>query len=85
MLLRKFVYPYEYMDEWEKFNETLPKKEEFHSNLNIKDITDADYMHTKKVCKDFEIKNKVNIMICILTLFRRWGGVKRPPVPVFPL
>ena len=73
------------MDEWEKFNETLPKKEEFHINLNIEDITDADYMHTKKVCKDFEIKSKVNIMICILTLFRRWGGVKRPPVPVFPL
>ena len=46
------------MDEWEKFNETLlPKKEEFHSNLNIEDITDADYMHTKKVCKDLEIKN----------------------------
>ena len=40
-----------------KFNETtLPEKEEFYSNLNIKDITDADYMHAKKVCKDFEKK-----------------------------
>ena len=29
LLLRKGVYPYEYMDEWEKFNErTLPEKEE---------------------------------------------------------
>ena len=28
--LIKYVYPYEYMDEWEKFNETLlPEKEEF--------------------------------------------------------
>ena len=30
LLLRKVVYPYEYMDQWGKFNETtLPEKEEF--------------------------------------------------------
>ena len=30
LLLRKGIYPYEYMDHWEKFNETaLPEKEEF--------------------------------------------------------
>ena len=58
LLLRKGVYPYEYMGDWEKFNETtLPEKEEFYSNLNMEDITDADYMHAKRVCKDFEIKN----------------------------
>ena len=33
------------------------KKEEFYRNLNTKDITDADYMQAKRVCKDFEIKN----------------------------
>ena len=57
MLLRKRVCPYEYMDDWEKFNETtLPEEEEFYSNLNLENITDADYMHAKRVCKDFEIK-----------------------------
>ena len=57
MLLRKVVYPYEYIDEWKAFNEApLPKKEEFYSNLNMDDITDADYMHAKRVYKDFEIK-----------------------------
>ena len=57
-LLRKGVYPYEYMDEWEKFKETtLPEKEEFYWNLNMEDITDADYMHGKRVFKGFEIKN----------------------------
>ena len=46
------------MGEWEKFNETtLPEKEEFYSNLNMEDITDADYMHVKRVCKGLEIKN----------------------------
>ena len=45
------------MDDWEKFNETtLPEKEEFHSNLSMKDITDADYIHSNRVCKYFEIK-----------------------------
>ena len=58
LLLRKGGYHYEYMDEWEKFNETkLSEKEEFYSNLNIEDIIDADNMHGKRVCKDFEIKN----------------------------
>ena len=57
-MLRKDVYPCEYIDDWEGFNETtLPEKEEFYSNLNTKDITDSDYMHTKRVCKHFEIKN----------------------------
>ena len=46
------------MDVWEKFNETsLPEKEDFYSHVNIEDITDANYEHTKRVCKDFEIKH----------------------------
>ena len=28
-----------------------------YSHLNMEDITDADYVHAKRVCKDFEIKN----------------------------
>ena len=31
LLLRKGVYPYEYMDSWERFDETsLPNKEAFY-------------------------------------------------------
>ena len=42
----------------EKLNEaSLPEKEDFHSHLNMEDITYADYTHVKRVCKDFEIKN----------------------------
>ena len=56
--MRKVVYPYEYIDDWGKFNETsLPEKDDFYSRLNMEDITDADYVHEKRVCKDFEIIN----------------------------
>ena len=45
LLLRKGVYPYEYMDNWERFNETsLPSKESFYSNLSMEDIDDIDYL-----------------------------------------
>ena len=41
-----------------KFNKALlPGKENFYSDLNMEDITDVDYMHARRVCKDFEIKN----------------------------
>ena len=41
-----------------KINETtLPQKEEFYSNLNMKDIIDEDFMHAKRVSQDFEIRN----------------------------
>ena len=50
MLLRKGVYPYEYMDSWERFNETsLPDKKAFYSELNLEDITEKDYVHDQKV------------------------------------
>ena len=57
--MQEVVYPYEYMDDWKKFNETLlPEKEDFYSHLNMKDITDTrNYLHTKRVCKNSEIKN----------------------------
>ena len=57
LLLRKGVYPYEYMDNWERFDETLPDKESFYSSLNTKNIDDIDYRHGNNVFKKFELKN----------------------------
>ena len=38
------------MDSWQRFDQTsLPDKEDFHSNLNMEDITDVDYRHRKTV------------------------------------
>ena len=61
-LLQSAVYPYEHMDDWEKFNgPSLPKKRRFNSNLNMEDITDTDCEHAKSVCKDFKVKTKVKL------------------------
>ena len=58
LLLRKGNYPYEYVDSWERFNETsLPDKKAFYIKLNLEDITDKYYAHTQKVFKKFKLKN----------------------------
>ena len=58
LLLRKGVYPYEYMDSWERFNETsLPSKKYFYSDLNMEDIDDIDYRHGNNVFKGFKLEN----------------------------
>ena len=58
MLLRKEVYPYEYINSWERFDEKLlPNKKEFCSNINMEDIAGFDYRHEGRVFKNFNNKN----------------------------
>ena len=58
LLLRKGVYTYEYMDNWERLNEiSLPSKESLYSNLNIEDIDDIDYRHGNNVFNKFKLNN----------------------------
>ena len=60
LLLRKGVYPYEYMDSWERFHETsLPDKKDFYSSLNMENITDVDYRHAERVFKN--LNNNKNL------------------------
>ena len=48
LLLQNGVYPYEYMNNWEKFSQTsLPEKEDFCSPLNMEEIPPAD-LHARK-------------------------------------
>lgn len=55
---QKGVYPYDYMDSFEKFNQTtLPTKEQFYSGLNNEHISDERYQHAKKVYDGFNLKN----------------------------
>ena len=58
LLIKKGIYPYEYMDSWNKLNELkLPSKDKFYSKLNMSDVSDKDYDHARKVWKEFKIKN----------------------------
>ena len=56
LLLRKGVYPYEYMNNAEKMSETcLPPQEKFFSRLTDEGISDADYAHAQKVWEAFSM------------------------------
>ena len=58
LLIRKGIYPYEYMDSWDKFKETsLPGIKNFYSNLNMSGVSDKDYEHAHRVWKEFGIRN----------------------------
>ena len=58
LLIRKGIYPYEYIDSWDRFEEkTLLPVRSFYSKLNMFGVSDQDYEHACKVWRDFEIKN----------------------------
>ena len=45
------------MNIWMIGKTSLPEKEDFYSHLNMEKITDAHYVHAKRSCKNFKIKN----------------------------
>ena len=50
LMKQKSVYPYDYMDSFEKFDKAdLPEKEKFYSVLNDEHITDDQYKHAQDV------------------------------------
>ena len=58
MLLRKSVYPYEYMDSRERFDDiSLPDKKAFYSELYLEDSTGKDYAYAQKVFEELKLKN----------------------------
>ncbi|XP_068720593.1 uncharacterized protein [Montipora capricornis] len=57
LMSQKGVYPYDFMDSFDKFNEKLPPKEEFYSILNDEHITDDLYKHAQNVWNTFNLKN----------------------------
>ena len=57
LMKHKGVYPYDYMDSFQKFEKTeLPTKEEFHNILNNEHITDEQYKHAQNVWDTFNLK-----------------------------
>ena len=57
LLMRKGVYPYEYMDTWDRFTEPkLPPKEAFYSKLSDAHVRDEDYVHAQQIWATFGCK-----------------------------
>ena len=56
LMARKGVYPYDYMDSFDKFNEKLPRKEDFYSNMNNEHISAEAYCHAQKVWNTFQLQ-----------------------------
>ena len=57
LMSQKSMYPYDFMDSFEKFDQTeLPVREQFYSILNDQHITNGEYDHARKVWKTFNIK-----------------------------
>ena len=58
LLMRKGIYPYEYMSSWDKFKETqLPPIEAFYSSLNMSNVSNDDYQHAQRVWSTSNINN----------------------------
>ena len=58
LLIKKGIYPYEYMNDWDKFKENeLPRKEAFYSKLNMMGVREEDYEHANRVWKEFGLKD----------------------------
>ena len=58
LLTRKGAYPYEYINSWDRFEETqLPPIEAFYSKLNLSSISEEDYQRAQNVWDEFGIRN----------------------------
>ena len=87
LLLRKGVYPYEDMDNWEKFEENcLPLIEVFYSRLNLSGISECNYDHTQRVWREFGVKDlgdyhdlylKTNVLL-LSNIFETFSKAKEP-------
>lgn len=57
LLLRKGVFPYEYIDDWAKLDEDhLPPREAFFSTLKQEECSEEDYAHAQRVWTEFNCR-----------------------------
>lgn len=82
LLKRKGVFPYDFLDSWEKLDErTLPSQEAFYSKLTDSAISDRDYEHAQNVWQrlgiqtlgdysDLYLKTDILLLADVFTNFR---------------
>ena len=65
LLIKKGIYPYEYMSSWDKFKEIkLPPKEAFYSKLNTSGVVPKITNMRGQFGKNLESKTQENTTIC---------------------
>ena len=73
-MTQKGVYPYDYMDSFEKFDETqLPNKEDFFSIMNNEHISDEEYKHELKSMGEYHdlyLKSDILLLADVFENFR---------------
>ena len=93
ILLRKGVYPYEYINSLERFNEPqLPTIDKFYSKLPDESVSQKKYEHAQKVGKEFNyqtlgdyhdlyLKTDVVLLADVFQTFRKtcMGSYKLDP------
>lgn len=59
LVTRKGIFPYEYVDSYEKLESTveLPSQDKFYSTLTETAVNDEDYVHAKAVWRTFQCRN----------------------------
>ena len=84
LLTKKGIYPYDYMDSFERFKETrLPPQKRFYNKLGRCHITGEEYERAKQVWKEFEIKNMgeyhdlylITVVLLLADVFEKFGEV----------
>ena len=85
LLLKKGVYPYEYMNDWSRFQENkLPAIEEFSNKLRNEPCSPQDYNHAQNVWKVFScqsmeeyhnlyLKTDVYLLTAVFEAFRKFA------------
>lgn len=84
LCLKKLVYPYNYMENFERFNEPIPPPHCFYNDLTESDIDPDEYARLLEACYEFGITNLgelhdlyLKIDVCILAsvfeFYRKMG------------
>lgn len=56
LMKNKGIYPYDYMDSFDKFDEKFPEKQYFYSILNNENVIQEQYQHAKNMWNAFKMK-----------------------------
>ena len=89
LMIRKGVYPYEWMDNYYKlFATALPKRREFFSTLVSEGISNSEYAHAQNVwdtfkCKTFKDYHNLYLKADVLLLADAWENFRESIYEMF--